>query len=178
MFSLSTRQCSASPLRLANPLSPASPLSPAGLTRSRSPISRSNSTKSNSGVQCTLREINQATKNDPWNPRLGGFVTSDTFIEAASQAQEPKPKAAPKRKLGHQITRDPSKNTAAEAALKPAAKRRRLHPNVFAPFPPPKTPFRQQLNTARRMGMSLICMLHMTVLSEIVFLKTCRGVLR
>ena len=57
-------------------------------------------------VRCLGRDIHQATKNDPWNLRLGGFVTSETFIEAAHQAKEPKPKpkAASKRKVGHRIT--------------------------------------------------------------------------
>ena len=117
---------------------PASTLSPAFFESSRSPdspasgcsspISRSSCTKSDAGVQCTSREINQATKDDPWNLRLGGFVTSETFIEGASQAKEPKqkPKAAPKRKLGHRITGNASAKAATEAAPKPARKRRRL----------------------------------------------------
>ena len=29
-------------------------------------------------LQCTLREINQSTKNDPWNLRLGGVKSPYT----------------------------------------------------------------------------------------------------
>ena len=100
-------------------------------------MSRSSSTKSDAGVQCTAREINQATKNDPWNVRLGGFVISETFIEAASQAKElkPNPKAAPKKKLG---TQNANIKAATDAPPEPATKRRGLQPNA-CPSPPPHT---------------------------------------
>ena len=103
-----------------------------------------------------MTEINQATKNDPWNLHFGGFVTSETFIEAASEAKEPKPKAAPKRKLGQQITRNANTSKATEDVAKTAAERRRLQPRACPP--PNKKPFRQQLGTVPRTQMSLICM--------------------
>ena len=65
----------------------ATPFSPASPVRG-STISKGSSTKSDAGVQCTSKEINHATRDDPWNLRFRGFVTSNTFIEAASQAQE------------------------------------------------------------------------------------------
>ena len=65
------------------------------------------------------------------------FVTFETVIEATIQAKEPKPKAAPRGKLGHRIPRN-ANNTATEATPKPAAKRRRVQRNA----PPFTDPFR------------------------------------
>ena len=66
---------------------------------------------------------------------------SEIIIEAASQANEPKakPKDAPKRKLGHRITRNGSTKATTEAAPKPAVKRRMLQPNICPPPPPTHT---------------------------------------
>ena len=129
-----TLECRAS---LVSPAGSASPESPA--SGCCSPISRSSSTISDARVLCTLEEINQTTKNDPWNLRLGGFVISGTFIEGASQPKQPKAKAAPKRKLGHRITRNASTNVATEAEPSLAAKGGRLQPN--SPPPPRPNPF-------------------------------------
>ena len=89
-------ECFASPVAPPSSQHCGSPASPA--TVCNSPISRSNSTKSDAWVQCTAKEIHQVTKNDPWNLRLDGFVTSETMIEAASHAKEPKQKQNAHRK--------------------------------------------------------------------------------
>ena len=38
--------------------------------------------------QATSRAINMATRHDPWNMRLGGFVTSQSFREAAANYEK------------------------------------------------------------------------------------------
>ena len=96
--------------------------------------------------QATSRAINMATRHDPWNMRLGGFVTSQSFREAAAnfekeqernkerpaarrQARRVRPRALPQHQQprAKRARQDPPPDDSAVA-----------HADPEPPAPPPK----------------------------------------
>ena len=90
--------------------------------------------------QATSRAINMATRHDPWNMRLGSFVTSQSFREAAAnyetEQERNKEKPAARRQAGHVRPR------ALPQHQQPRAKRARQDP-------PPQTTVQWRTQTQK-----------------------------